>query len=60
MSTGDARRSQLANFFRSSRKVGQETNQRSKQFLQEDENTHGIVLDATLTSTLIGEEPRPI
>ena len=60
MSTGDDRHSQSANIFRSSKKAGEETNQRSKQLWQEDENTPGIVLDAPSTSTLIGEEPQPI
>ena len=59
MSTGDVRRSQSANFFRSLKKAGEEINQRSKRLRQEDENTPGIVLDAPSTSTLIGEEPRP-
>ena len=60
MSTGDVIHSQSANIFRSSKKAGEETNQRSKQLRQEDENTPGIVLDAPSTSTLIGEEPQPI
>ena len=60
MSTGDVRHSQSANIFKCSKKAGEETNQRSKQLRQEDENTPGIVLDAPSTSTLFGEEPQPI
>ena len=59
MSTGGVRRSQSANFFRSLKKAGEETNQRSKRLQKEDENTPGIVLDAPSTSILIGEEPQP-
>ena len=45
ITTGDVRRSQSANLSRSSKKAGQETNQRSKRLGQEGENTFGIVLD---------------
>ena len=44
--------------WRSSKKAGEKTNQRSKRLRQDDENTPGIVLDAPSTSTLIGEEPQ--
>ena len=59
MITGDARRSQSAKFFRSLKKAGEETSQRSKRLRQEDESTPGIVLDAPSTSALIEEEPQP-
>ena len=59
MSTGDVRRSQSANFYRSLKKAGEKTNQRSKRLWREGENTPGIVLDTPSTSTLIGEEPEP-
>ena len=59
MSTGDVRHSQSANFFRSSKKAGEETNQMWKRLRQEDENTPGIVLEPSSTSTLIGEELQP-
>ena len=59
MSSGEVRRSQSASFFRSSKKTGEEINQRSKRLRAEEENTPGIVLDAPSTSTLVEEEPRP-
>ena len=59
MSTMDVRHSQSVNFFWSSKKAGEETNQRTKQLRQENENTPGIILDAPSTSKLIGAKPQP-
>ena len=56
MSTGDVRHSHSTYFFRSSKKAGEETSQRSKQLQEEDKTTPEIVLDAPSTSALIGEE----
>ena len=55
MSTGDVRRSQSANFFKTTRRNEEEINQRPKRFRAENPSTAEIVVDAPSTSTLVEE-----